>query len=80
MACVRTLHYEVDGTIDTKEEMLFLVIRAWTYYPEIDDAESIFFPVDGPDEYVKYFEHLYSNPKRLHLAVHMLQYLKTNGI
>ena len=78
--CKNLTHYEVDGTVDTKEEILFPAIRAWTYYPEIDDAESIFFPVDGPDEYVKDFEHLYSNAKRLHLAVHMLQYLKTNGI
>lgn len=78
--CMNLTHYEVNEVAHTKEAVLFPAIRAWAYYPEIDDAESIFFPVDGPDEYVKDFEHLYSNPKRLHLAVHLLQYLKTNGI
>ena len=50
--------------------------RAWAYYPNIEDEESIFFLVGG----LKEFESLYSNLKRLHLAVHLLQYLKTNGI
>ena len=41
------------------------------------------FPIGGKNEYLDGCAtdlKLMSNPLRLHLAVHLLQYLKTNGI
>lgn len=78
--CINLTYYEEDGQFYQKESLLYNGIRAWAYYPNTEDEESIFFPVGGMKEYWKDFEGLYNNPKRLHLAVHLLQYLRTNGI
>lgn len=81
--CLNTTYYQKeDGLYSSRESVLYDAIRAWTYFPEKDEEGTgdIFFPVGGSVEYCRDFEHLYNNPKRLHLAVHLLQYLKTNGI
>lgn len=78
--CMNITYYKEGDQFYTKESILYDGIRAWAYYPSSEYEESIFFPVGGMQEYRKDFESLYSNPKRLHLAVHLLQYLRTNGI
>lgn len=71
-----------DGLCDnikTCNTRLFLdVIQCWVYYD--DDP---FFPVDGEEEYDKGTKtpySLFNNPKRLHLAVHMLQWFRQHNI
>lgn len=54
-------------------------IKSWSYY----DDEHSFFPVGGWEEYEKGMEtpySLFNNPKRLHLAVHMLQWFRQHNI
>lgn len=52
------------------------MMSSWTYFKDFGDD---FFPF-GPDEYLNAdFEEKYSNPKRLHLSVHMLHYIRFNG-
>lgn len=53
-------------------------ITSWVYF----NGDS-WFPVGGGDEYARGEKEPYSlfnNPKRLHLALHMLQWLKFNNV
>ena len=53
------------------------VFESWTYF----NGDTLY-PVGGVDEYengvIKAYS-LFNNPKRLHLAVHMLQWLRFNN-
>lgn len=52
--------------------------EAWKYF-----TGNICYPVDGCDEYDRGLDEAYSlfnNPKRLHLAVHMLQWFRFHNI
>ena len=80
MSSINLTYYKEGDQFYPKESILYNGIRAWAYYPNPENEENTFFPVVGMQEYWKDFESLYNNPKRLHLAVHLLQYLRTNGI
>lgn len=79
--CENVTYYLEEGeAIYKRDSILYNGIRSWIYFSGSFDPEAILLPVDGVEEYCRGFLELYSNPKRLHLAVHLLQYLKTNGI
>lgn len=54
------------------------IFDSWSYF-----NGDYWYPVDGGDEYAHGEENPYSlfdNPKRLHLAVHMLQWFRFNNV
>ena len=63
---------------ETVYEIPDACFEAWKYF-----TGDTYYPVDGCDEYDRGLGESYSlfnNPKRLHLAVHMLQWLRFNNV
>lgn len=80
---IKHIKHPYDGLCDNiKTHDIFSfgeVIEDWMYC----DGWNFFFPVDGDLEYEKGAEipySLFNNPKRLHLAVHMLQWFRQHNI
>lgn len=79
---IKYIEHPNDGLCDNiKTGSAWLVresIQSWAYF----DGDWLY-PVDGFDEYCKGVEipyALFDNPKRLHLAVHMLQWFREHNI
>jgi hypothetical protein len=63
---------EKDGFHNFNYDMM----SSWTYFYEQGDD---YFPLGVAEYENSEFEEKYSNPKRLHLAVHMLHYIRFHG-